>query len=115
MTVVSGVIVFSNVLTSSNNATVIIRYEDSSRVGDISPRIIAEKVIRGVVINSANPCPIRFSLNIPQSELSAGYNLSVHVDVNRTGKIDIGDYITTRAIPLSAPTSSLNVTVDPVQ
>lgn len=77
-------------------------------------RVIPSNV-RGVVINSANPRPIRFSLDIPQSELSAGYNLSVHVDVNRTGKIDIGDYITTKAISLSAPTSSLNVTVDPVQ
>jgi uncharacterized lipoprotein YbaY len=115
MIVVAGDIILRRVVALANDATVIIRYEDTSRIGDASPRIIAEKVMTGIAIDPAQSHAIPFSIEIPESEISPAHNLSVHIDISGTGRIDIGDYITTEAISLSAPTSSLHVVVSPVQ
>lgn len=114
MTTVAGTIVFSKVVARFDNAKAVVRYEDCSRAGDVSPRVVAEQEIRGISIDAADPQPIPFSLDVPESEASEGCSLSVHVDVSGTGDITIGDYITTKTFPVSA-SKTLRVTVDPVE
>ena len=115
MTALSGKIVFRDILSSFANATVVVQCEDLSRTGDIAPRIIAKQVIRGVSLDAVNPHPIPFSIDISAGDISTDCNLSVHVDTNKSGHITVGDYITMQSIPISAPSTSLTIPVDPVR
>ena len=114
MAIVSGVIEFSQSLASSDRANVTIRYEDASRMGDATPRRIAQTVMRNIAIDARDLRPIPFTIDIPDAQFSPAHSLRVHVDLDRSGVITSGDYISTRAIPLAAPSTSVRVIVDPV-
>jgi uncharacterized lipoprotein YbaY len=58
------------------------------------------------------------TLELPDADLGPGLTVWAHVDVERTGRVSAGDYVTMQSYPLPSPELSparLAVTVRPVR
>ena len=95
---ITGKIVFDKISKSFKNATVYVRLEDVSRQ-DAPSTVISEQVIRNVEISekdlSTGRLPeLEFALSIELCDSKKMYVITAHVDVDRDGRISLGDYIT---------------------
>jgi Type III secretion system lipoprotein chaperone (YscW) len=93
----NGTIEFQDVTEPSSNATVHVRVQETVRV-DAPAVTVAEAVIRNVDIApgaKSTPFTVR---GIPR-KASARYTVRVHVDVDGSGVVSRGDYVSTQSYP----------------
>ena len=83
-----------------------IRVEDVSRA-DAAARTVAELTLPAVTAEDAAKGAVPFSLEVVPPPGGADYALRVHVDVNGTGAVTPGDWVTVERIPVSSGTTSV--------
>jgi uncharacterized lipoprotein YbaY len=111
----SGTIQLQDVTEPVSNATVRVRVQDTSR-SDAPAATVAEEVLRGVSIapgGQAIPFTVR---GIPQ-DARARYSVRVHVDVDGSGAVTRGDYVSTQShpVPASGEPAAVTIVVRPVR
>jgi uncharacterized lipoprotein YbaY len=96
----AGDIVFEGATPAIKNATVRIQLHDVSRA-DAPSRIVAEQVLRNISLLPGNANVISFALDWPlELNLRASYILRAHVDMDGSGKVAAGDFVTTQSYPV---------------
>ena len=78
-----------------------VQVEDVSRL-DAPSIVVAEQRLEDVDLESSAELPYR--LDVPADAVEAGkrYSVRVHVDVNGTGDVTKGDYVSTASYPVLA-------------
>ena len=105
----SGTIQLLDVTAPVANATVHVRVQDTSR-SDAPASTVAEEVLRGVsIVPGAQAIPFTVR-GIPQNA-NARYSVRVHVDVDGSGAVTRGDYVSTQSHPVPASDQSAPVTI----
>lgn len=105
----SGTIQLQDVTEAASNATVRVRVQDTSR-SDAAASTVAEEVIRGVsIVPGAQGIPFTVR-GIPQNA-GARYSVRVHVDVDGSGAVTRGDYVSTQSHPVPATGEPAPVTI----
>lgn len=107
---------FSKIPCAFDDATVIVRVEDSSRA-DAAAELICEHRFAGVSRTSGDTDPLPLVIDVPASERLAHCTLRVHVDIGSTGEVKRGDHVSTQSYPLPMGESPrhLAVSVFPVE
>jgi uncharacterized lipoprotein YbaY len=107
---VKGEILFGDYTKSFSGATIYVRLEDVSKL-DAPSKVISEQAIRNVSYDSDDNKVINFELygTIPDSR--ASYAVSVHVDLNNDGKLNLGDLINMESYPVITYSNSNTVSV----
>jgi len=97
---IRGEILFEGEIVNITGSAVYVRLEDVSRQDAVSV-LISEYLIDSLPegFNTSNKIPFQLEGNI--NDLKAYYNIRVHVDVDRDGKISVGDYITMESFPIN--------------
>lgn len=108
--IVEGDILFEDVSSSFSGATVYIRIEDVS-IADAASKVVVEKSIHNVACAVGGQCSIPFSIRYSDLDERAMYTLSVHVDVDGSGVITPGDYITMESYPLSSSQAHVKINI----
>jgi hypothetical protein len=98
--VVEGIIHLVGVSSSTPNATVYVQIVGVS-LADAPSIVVAEKVIPDFQIDIDGPAEIRFSISTSNLNRRANYALIAHIDVNGSGEITQGDYLTMENFPVS--------------
>lgn len=108
---VHGMIIFKSTRPELTGATVHVRLEDVSRA-DASANIVSEQLIENPA-EHVSPEGIPFVLSGNQSDidLQRRYSVSVHVDMNRSGEVNSGDYISMKSYPVLTDGNSNEVIV----
>jgi uncharacterized lipoprotein YbaY len=96
---VQGEILFEPSPPDLARATVRVRLEDTSLL-DAPAQVAAEQVISNLEGRLSEGEGIPFALYGSPPDPRASYSLSVHADVDGTGKIDPGDYINVQSYPV---------------
>ena len=96
---VKGEILFEKDVPSFSGAAVYIRLEDVSRM-DAPSKVISEQVIRNVKYDSISHSRIAFALHAKIPDTKARYAISVHVDLDGNGKLNVGDFINMESYPV---------------
>jgi uncharacterized lipoprotein YbaY len=110
----SGTIQLQGVTAPVSNATVRIRVQDTSR-SDAPASTVAEEVLERVdVVPGDNAIPFTVR-GIPQDP-RARYTVRVHVDVDGSGTVTRGDYVSTQShvVPSGGEPAAVNIVVRPV-
>ncbi len=95
-----GVVRFDRASPSFENADVIVRLEDVS-VADAVAHIVAATTIHGVSKPQGEGTPIPFALRAPVPlDRRRQYSIRVHVDVDRSGRVEAGDFVSTQSYPV---------------
>lgn len=78
-----------------------IQVEDTSRL-DAPSIVVAEQCLEDIDLESAAEVP--YCVDVPDDAVEVGkrYSVRVHVDVNGTGDVTTGDYVSTAAYPVLA-------------
>jgi uncharacterized lipoprotein YbaY len=108
-TSISGTIEFQNVREVLNNVTIHVRVQDTSRA-DAAASTVAEQVLKGVSIAPGAP-PIPFTVqDIPQNP-GVQHVVRVHADVDGSGIVRRGDYVSTQSHPVrtSDPAATVKI------
>jgi uncharacterized lipoprotein YbaY len=98
------------------NATVRVRLQDVSRA-DASAETVAEQTIEGPSIQpDGDGGTVQFALEAPELDVRRSYSLVAHVDLNGTGEIEPGDFLTMESVPVerSSERGHFEVPVRPV-
>jgi len=98
--VVEGIIHLAGVSSSTPNATVYVQIVEVS-LADAPSNVVAEEVIPDFQIDMDNLAEIRFSILTSNLNRRANYDLIAHVDINGSGEITKGDYLTMESFPVS--------------
>lgn len=91
---ISGTLVFPPDVADFTGARVVFRVEDTG-VQDASAVVHHETVMQDV----AYAPRMVFNLTVPDTQ-SGSLSLSVHVDMDHSGNITRGDFITTQSLPV---------------
>ncbi|MGB7924387.1 MAG: YbaY family lipoprotein [Pyrinomonadaceae bacterium] len=112
---IDGEIQFTEIKASFSGATVIVRVEDCGRA-DASAVVVAEQKIADVSRAPGERESVPFSIDYQASGDAANYSLRAHVDVDSSGEVSPGDYVSTQSYPLAGidPPARLTVEVEPV-
>jgi uncharacterized lipoprotein YbaY len=99
--VIKGRAVFPPGERSGAAARVVVRVEDVS-VADAPSTTVAQNVLDKVRLPSAEGDSLPFEIRVPKSALDPKrrYSVRIHVDVDGTGTITTGDFLSTRAYPV---------------
>ena len=90
-------IVFKSSRPELSGATVYIRLEDVSRA-DASARTVYEQVMENPAEHvSAEGIPFVLSGNQSDIDSQKRYSVAVHIDMDRSGDVSAGDYISTES------------------
>ena len=98
--VVEGIIYIVGVSSSTPNATVYVQIVEVS-LADAPSNVVAEEVIPDFQIDMDNLAEIRFSILTSNLNRRANYDLIALVDINGSGEITKGDYLTMESFPVS--------------
>lgn len=93
-TVICGKIIFENLIESLRNVNLIITVEDASKQ-DVSSTIVTTVRADGIDFTPDQNDHKEFSLALLIEDNRCTYILNVHIDTNRDGMINAGDYINT--------------------
>lgn len=96
---VTGKVVFDEGSRAFSDAIVYARLLDVSRV-DAASDIVAESVLHAVSLDMRRETSFTFSIPGQLPEPSARYEVTVHIDVDKDGKLSKGDYFTTQSYPV---------------
>jgi hypothetical protein len=111
---------FSEILSPFADAAVVVRGEDARR-SDAAAEVIFERRLAGLSRSSGDVDPLVVVVDLPPDLLASlpadACSLRVHVDVNSTGRLDRGDYVSTQSysLRLDALPARVSVTVEPVK
>ena len=108
---INGKILFKNLRVSLEDVNVIVSLEDVSRQ-DFPSQIIAIKKLTGIDIPSNSNNYINFILKGSIKCKDGTYIVSAHVDVNKDGVINVGDYINTGSHMIDPFSNSNYVTIE---
>jgi hypothetical protein len=113
---IEGQIEFAQVLTPFADATVIVKVEDTRRA-DAPGVVIAEQRIRHVSRIPGQHVPVLFAIDCPAGGELSHCVLRVHVDIDASGDVSSGDYVSTQSYPLAgvASPARMVVRVEPVR
>lgn len=113
---IDGDIYFREITAPFTGATIIVRIEDARRA-DASSVVIAEQRIVNVSRSPGDRDPAPFSIEYQGTVDPANYSLRAHVDVDATGEVSPGDYVSTQNYSLAGivPPARLAVEVNPVR
>lgn len=108
---VRGRIIFKSSRPELTGATIYIRLEDVSRA-DASSHLVSEQVIENPAeYVSAEGIPFVLSGNQGDLNSQRRYSVSVHIDMDGSGEISGGDYISTESNPVLTQGHPNHVTV----
>jgi uncharacterized lipoprotein YbaY len=97
---VSGEIVFGlPVPEDLSKAIVYVRLEDTS-LADVPSRVVSEQRLMRLPERLTSTGTVPFNLHAWRPDPKSTYSVSVHVDVDRDGKVSRGDYINTESYPV---------------
>jgi len=108
--IVEGQVQFVGMSSSIPHATMYVQLVDVT-LADAPSTVIAEEVIHNVSIDVESPHAVPFSIRAPSLNERAMYTLMVHVDVSRSGRITLGDYLTMESFPVSLIDSPVFINV----
>ncbi len=113
--VFEGEVRFKDVASSFDDATVYVRLQ-SKNEGTASTEPVAEQVIHKVSVDSANPGRVAYSLQYPELRAGTKYEINIHVDVDGSGDVGVGDFINKTDYPVTASGRNpfLRITVEAV-
>lgn len=95
---IKGTIEFQNVREPARNVTVHVRVQDTSHA-DAAASTVAEQVLKDVTIVPGAP-PLPFTVRgVPQNP-RARHVLRVHADVDGSGTVTRGDFVSTESHPV---------------
>ena len=94
---IKGEIIVENT-NSVHDATIYIRLEDVSKA-DAPSKVLSELILKNVNFDNTTKA-IPFTLSIESIDKHISYNVSVHIDVNKNGKLDKGDFINMAIYPI---------------
>jgi len=97
-----GEIVFEDVDSAVRGATAHVRLLDVTRA-DAASLTLAEATIADVCVDPGPGRPLRFALAVPALPEQGRQSLSVHVDVDNSGSVTRGDYVTVESFPVPRP------------
>lgn len=114
--VVCGEILWPPGTPLMNAVTVRVQIEEVSR-SDASAQVVGQQVQRGVDIDPHKQQSLDFRVVVDQIDDRADYTVRVHIDVNNTGAIAIGDLLSMQSHPVlthGRPTT-VRIPVQPVR
>lgn len=112
---IEGDVTLDAVPAAISGATLTVRLEDVSRT-DASSKVIAQVEFPSISVEPGSNRSIPFQVEVPRLDPNARYILSAHLDVNNSGAITAGDYITMESVPVDERTAAgrVGVRVRPV-
>jgi len=108
--VIRGELSFEGGVANLGGAAVTVRLLDVSQV-DAAERTVAEYRILSHPAGADTSHKITFEIASDRISKGQSYTLAAHVDVDRDGKVSIGDYITMESFPVSAESLSSHYVV----
>ena len=105
-----GTIEFVGATTPVTGETLYIRLEDLSRP-DLGKRLLTERVIPNFATDSSDPGRYRYIINYQEPRPFGEYAVEVHLDVDGSGDVNRGDYVTTASYSFTGHTPSKRMNV----
>lgn len=96
---IRGNVILPNVQLPNQTADLIVQVEDVSRA-DAPSQVVGEQRVSGVKVGAGQTLP--FAIEIPSDRVdpSHSYSVRAHVDMTGSGKVEVGDLITTQSYPV---------------
>lgn len=113
---IKGTIDFVGVNSPISDAMLYIRFEDISRP-DLGTRVTSERVIPDFTTEAEDPGRYRYVIQYTEPRPYGQYNIAVHLDVDNSGDVNPGDYVTTARYPFigKTPPNRINVRANEVE
>ena len=113
---IRGTIEFVGATEPISGETLYIRLEDLSRP-DLGKRRITERAIPGFSTEASDPGRFRYTINYQEPRPFGEYAVEVHLDVDGSGEVDRGDYVTTAKYSFTghSPSKRMNVRMTEVE
>lgn len=113
---IRGTIEFVGATEPVEGETLYIRLEDLSRP-DLGKRRITERMIPNFSTEASDPGRFRYVINYQEPRPFGEYAVEVHLDVDGSGEIDRGDYVTTAKYSFTghSPSKRMNVRMTEVE
>jgi uncharacterized lipoprotein YbaY len=105
MIAIRGELSFEDKLVSLSGAAVYVRLIDVS-LADAAARTVSEYRISSLPAGTNTSHRINFELAADLAGSRGSYTLTAHIDLDRDGKANIGDYITMESFPISVQSPS---------
>lgn len=111
-----GTIDFVGVTTPISDATLYVRFEDLSRP-DLGVSLVTERMIPNFTTEPSDPGRYRYVVQYQQPRDYGEYGIAVHLDVDNSGHVNAGDYVTTANYSFTGitPPNRMNVRVTEVE
>lgn len=109
-----GTIEFVGVTAAVSDATLYIRLEDLSRP-DRGVRLVTERMIPNFATEPSDPGRYRYVIDFHEPRQFGEYAVVVHLDVDNSGDVTLGDYVTTADYSFSGHTLPNRVNVRAVR
>jgi putative lipoprotein len=96
---VRGAIVVPADAAAAHAADIVVEIEDVSRA-DAAAQVIGEQRQEGVAVTPGGTVP--FEIEVPSGSVDERhiYSLRAHVDVTRSGTVEVGDLVSTQSYPV---------------
>ena len=113
---IRGTIEFVGATEPIAGETLYIRLEDLSRP-DLGKRRITERLIPNFSTEESDPGRFRYTINYQEPRPFGEYGVEVHLDVDGSGEVDRGDYVTTAKYSFTghSPSKRMNVRMTEVE
>ena len=113
---IRGTIEFVGATELVTGETLYIRLEDLSRP-DLGKRRITERAIPSFSTEASDPGRFRYTINYQEPRPFGEYAVEVHLDVDGSGEVDRGDYVTTAKYSFTghSPSKRMNVRMTEVE
>ena len=113
---IRGTIEFVGATEPISGETLYIRLEDLSRP-DLGKRRVTERAIPSFSTEASDPGRFRYTINYQEPRPFGEYAVEVHLDVDGSGKVDQGDYVTTAKYSFTghSPSKRMNVRMTEVE
>ena len=96
---VTGTIRLKAINKPFTNGILHVTLSDSSKM-DVAAQIVAKQTIHFISSAILKAAPLPFSFQLKEVDPRASYTVSVHIDVNSSGEISKGDYLTIQSYPV---------------
>ncbi|MCY4530259.1 MAG: hypothetical protein OXD46_14665 [Chloroflexi bacterium] len=116
LSTIRGTIEFVGATEPIAGESLYIRLEDLSRP-DLGKRRITERMIPNFSTESSDPGRFRYAIDYQEPRPFGDYGVEVHLDVDGSGEVDRGDYVTTATYSFTghSPSRRVNVRMNEVE
>jgi len=105
MLVIRGELLFEGMPVDLAGAAVYVRLMDVS-YADAPARMVSEYHISSLPAGTSTAHKIPFEFEADIVDTKGHYSLAAHIDLDKDGKVSIGDYITMESFPVSVGSPS---------